>query len=167
MKRGLDRITIAAGRLSKQLGLFSGLICLVLALIMASDVVGRYFLSSPIHWAWELNNYLLLASVFFGGAYTQLVQGHVSIDIVYRRLPRRVQKRVFFLLSVLALSYLCWLDWLVAKQALASFLTHEKSCLEFWPLFPVKFLMPVGVSLLILQLLVQLVGRLVGRSDRE
>jgi len=142
--------------LSNCLGLAAGLLCLLMGLIVAFDVFARYLFRNPFPWAWEVNNCLLLAITFLGGAFTLLIDGHVKVDVIYSRFSFHSQAIVDVCTSVFVLSYLLWFDFLVWGAALKAFRTGETSNLMFWPLFPIKLLLPIGTSLLILVFLVKL-----------
>ncbi len=63
----------------------------LMVIIVFIDVFLRYFLNSPLKGAYEL---VLLAMTLAGGfaiLYTAMQKGHVGVDILSNRLPRRVQ----------------------------------------------------------------------------
>lgn len=66
---------------------------LILAVMVgvALDVVGRYFLDSPISWMFEVTEYALLYVPCLGMAWLARERGHVAIDIVVGNLPPRLQ----------------------------------------------------------------------------
>jgi len=66
--------------------LAAGLVLYIMATISA-DVIGRYFLGSPIGWAIEFAEYALLAIPFLSMAWLVREGGHVKIDLVLNALP--------------------------------------------------------------------------------
>ncbi len=154
--KGITQIIMPFESIIRALGLTCGVICLLIALLVASGVVARYWFNQPLGWTFELNNFMFVAMVFLAAAFTLQGGGHVKIDILYIRLSRRTQLILDLCTSVLALSFLCWLDWLVFSSALHSLSIGETSVLQSWPMFPVRLLLPIGTTLFIIQLLIEM-----------
>ena len=125
---------------------------LIIMSITVYDVVMRYFLNAPTVWAYELAGLLLGPFWLLGGAYVLLHEGHVRLDILYRRLaPRRqaimdlVTYTLFFFYCSLILihgwDYFCF-----------SFIRLEHS-LTMWgpPIWPFKLAIPIAAALILLQ----------------
>lgn len=155
----VSKISKGIDWLSKSCGLLASVLLLLMALFTVLDVIGRYFFLSPLAFVWETNNYLLAATVLLGGAYVLLIDGHVRVDIFYSRLSPRTRAIVdVFMFTLMALPYLAWINWLFIGFALRALREREVSDILLLPLFPIKLLLPIGTSLLILQLLC-VVGR--------
>ena len=58
------------------------------------QVVLRYVFNSGLVWSLEATTYLFAALVLFGMSYGVRTQTHIAVDLVTRRLPRRVEKIV-------------------------------------------------------------------------
>jgi len=125
---------------------------LLVVLVSASNaVVRKLFNVSSNAWL-ELQWYLFGAMFLLTAGYTLLQNGHVRVDILSSKLPRRAQIGIeifgvlFFLLP--ACLTIMWLSW---PMFMDSYLSHEQSTntggLLRWP---VKLLIPVGFLLLVL-----------------
>ena len=66
-------------------------ILLAMMFLTAADVFGRYFLHRPIVGAYELQEYLMVCVVSLTLAYGAVEKGHVVVDILVSRFPRRAQ----------------------------------------------------------------------------
>ena len=55
------------------------------------DVFLRYLFNSPILGSYELTEFMMAILVFGSVAYTMVVKGHVTVDLVITRLPARAQ----------------------------------------------------------------------------
>ena len=141
---------------NEKLGLLCGILAIALALVIAVDIFWRRVLLNPITEPAELNTYLLVACAVLCGGYVLQVGGHVKVDILYSKFSERVKAIVDLITSVFALAYLIWLDWLVCEFAWLSFVSKETSSQAFWPLFPSKVLLPIGVTLFIITLILQM-----------
>lgn len=80
----------------------AALLIIYVMLTIAGDVVGRYFLNSPIGWAIEFAEYALMAIPFLSMAWLVRVGGHVSIDLVLNALHRRMRYILGIVVNLLA-----------------------------------------------------------------
>lgn len=143
--RRIDSCSEITGRLVRWL-------LLVMMLITVYDVVLRYFFNAPTIWAYELCGFLLGPLWLLAGGYVLLHNGHVSLDILYRRLsPRRqaaidlVTYTLFFFYCGLILIYswdYCWFSCI-----------RREHSLTVWgpPIWPLKLCIPIGAMLILLQ----------------
>lgn len=119
--------------------------------ITGYDVVLRYFFNAPTIWAYKLTGLLLGPLWLLSGAYVLLTDGHVRMDVFYRRLtPRKraivdlVMYTLFFFYCIFILIYGCDYFW-------TSFIRQDVSRGLWKPiLWPFKVWVPVGVSLILL-----------------
>lgn len=82
--------TLAA--LNLWMGYAAGALVALSAVILAGEVLARYFLGSPSDWALELCILMLIASTFLAAAYTLAARAHVNIDIIDAALPAGVNR---------------------------------------------------------------------------
>lgn len=147
---GLSRAIDSLGR---RIGRAVSWLVLAMVLISAANAVSRYALNLGSN-AWlEAQWYLFSAVFLLAAAHTLERNEHIRIDILSNRFPRRVQLGIeiagtlLFLLPMAAL--IAWLAWPVF---LDSWTIGERSSdaggLIRWP---VKLLIPVAFSLLVLQ----------------
>ena len=81
----------APNKLAKLAGVISAIgICIAIVLIFF-NVVMRFVVDSPTEWGNEFACYLLLLIGAFGVVYALLLERHIRADILYIRLPQRVQ----------------------------------------------------------------------------
>lgn len=76
-------------------------ILLVSVALNFANIVGRYFLNSPIDWAEEVMLFLMVAIVFLGAVAVSWEGRHIKMDIVIGLLPARL-RQAFELLAALA-----------------------------------------------------------------
>jgi TRAP-type C4-dicarboxylate transport system permease small subunit len=119
------------------------------SLILCSSVFLRYFLKIPTDWQDEMSVFLLVGATFMCAAYVQSQRGHIGIEAVASLLPPLVNRlRLIFcdLVSFLFCSFFSWKSML----------------LLLW--IPYGF-MTLGMTLLSLQLLLQLVAGIVRKEQ--
>lgn len=87
--------------------------CITLVLMMlltCADVVGR-LLGHPVPGAYDLMGFLAAATIAFALAQTTVNRGHISVELVVRRLPLSVQKTIFALVQLFGLTLFCLLAY--------------------------------------------------------
>ncbi len=160
LSRAIDAVNTAIGRSVIW-------ITLIVALISSANAISRKFLHSSSN-AWlELQWYLFGALFLLASGYTLLKNGHVRVDILSQRLPRRWQIAIEIFGVLFFLMPACWLImWLAWPMFWESWVSGEVSSnsggLIRWP---VKLLIPIGFALLIaagISHLIKCIGFLTG-----
>jgi TRAP-type C4-dicarboxylate transport system permease small subunit len=155
----LDRGMAAVNRLVMlpcMLAVFSA------AAILSYSVAARYFFKIPTEWQDETAVFLLIGATFLSSAYVQSFRGHVGVEAIAGLLPPAVNRlRMMFveLLSLAFCGFFAWKSWTLFAEAL-----HEgHSSNSTWgpPLWIPYVLMSTGMSLLTLQLLLEVIRRFV------
>jgi len=134
------------------------------------EVVRRYILGSPTIWVWEINSQLMCFIGAMAGGYALLKDSHVSVDIISNMLPPRVRAVVniitwpfFFVLVGCVIFY-------GAKEAWRAYIVNQHEISTFGsPLFPIKAMIPIGGTLLLIQGIAKLIRDIriaIGKTDR-
>jgi TRAP-type mannitol/chloroaromatic compound transport system permease small subunit len=127
--------------------------------IIVWEVLIRNFLNRPTIWAHELSVMLFGALTILRGGYTLKEKGHVNMDLLYTSLSDRwktIMDIIAFPFLLVFAVVLMWLGW---GFAMDSFNTNEVSITPWAPLvWPVKFLIPLGALLLLLQGIAKLIA---------
>lgn len=145
--------------LSEKSGKIAGLSLAVLIAFVVCAVLARKVFTFPIPGAFEISSmvwgFLLMAAV----AWTMLMGGHVRIDTLVNRFSRRTN--VFLELFLYFFVCLPVLGVLLVKGidlAVSSWLIRETiSSPPYLPLYPLKFTVPMGAFLLLLQCIAKFV----------
>lgn len=152
LSRYIDALNLRVGRVVTWL-------TLVVVLVSATNaVVRKVFNVSSNAWL-ELQWYLFGAIFLLAAGYTFLKNEHVRVDVLSQRFSSRTQAKIEVFGIIFFLFPACGLVlWLSLPFFYESFILKEKSLntggLIRWP---VKLLIPVGFSLLILAALSQLI----------
>ena len=132
----------------------------VTAAILTYSVVTRYFFKSPTDWQDEASVFLLVGATFFSAAYVQAYRGHVGIEAVSSLLPPRVNAVRLLLVDVasaLFCAFFSWKSWTLFHEALREGQTTSSTLAP--PLWIPYSMMAAGMTLLTVQLLVQVAAR--------
>ncbi|WP_408011224.1 TRAP transporter small permease [Pseudalkalibacillus sp. A8] len=101
LERGFTKLEVFFLRLSQ--------VAVVVMMVLTSlDALSRYIFSKSITGAYEVTEmYLMVMLVFLSMSYVQKVDGHIRLDIIFGRLPRKVQNllNIFFYLVAAVLMY--------------------------------------------------------------
>ena len=130
---------------------FSFLIFIMIFLV-SFEVVMRYVFKQPTIWSSEVTQYLFLAIIAFGGCYAMRTNAHVNVDIIQNKFSPRVRAIINLCTYLIIFLFLCFVIWISWKAAMRSFKWGETSSSLFNPpVWPLKFLIPIGAFLLLLQ----------------
>jgi TRAP-type mannitol/chloroaromatic compound transport system permease small subunit len=126
---------------------------LLLAMFLVPyEVVVRYVFNSPTSWSMEMTQFLFCTMVALGGGWVLLKGSHVNVDIIYNRFGIRTRAIISILTSLLVFVFLYLVFRQNLSEALRSLSWRETSA-SGWnpPLYPIKFIIPLGVLFLLLQ----------------
>ncbi|UCG64349.1 MAG: TRAP transporter small permease, partial [Deltaproteobacteria bacterium] len=90
-KKTTNSLTVLYRPLIKLLnGIAMGTVAAMMFLT-ATDVILRYIFNRPISGAYEVIEYMMAILIPFGLAYCALQGGHVSVDLLVSRFPKKIQ----------------------------------------------------------------------------
>ncbi len=123
-----------------------------MVVLIAIEVVLRYFFNKPTTWSWDISIMLMAFITVMGAGYTLLYKGHVSIDVLVTRFSPRVRAIIDLVTSVFFFTGIAVLVWRAIDEAWTSILIREllPTILEP-PLYPIRVATAVGFFLLLLQ----------------
>ena len=130
---------------------------LVASLVLTYSVISRYVMQASTDWQDEAAVFCLVGATFLCGAFVQSMRGHVGIEAIAGLLPKSLnQIRLMFvdLLGSAFCTFFAWKSWTLFYEAWAEHQTTSSSWAP--PLWIPYGLMAAGMTLLSLQLLVQL-----------
>lgn len=136
---------------------FAGVLLIALILLTCYEVLARYALRAPTIWGLEVAEWLNAALFLLAGPLVLRMQGHIVIDVLSVRMPRRVSSAILGVFYVLLLMPSVGLiAYYAAKESWRSWLSDARS-LSAWqaPLWPIQFLVFIGLGLLVLQIAVE------------
>ncbi len=115
------------------------------------EVIMRYVFNMPTIWVHEASYLLFGMQYLLAGAYTLLHGGHVRVDVIYDKLPRRGQvgldiiTAIFFFIFAGALLGTSW-DFFYSSYNM------NETSIETWQIqyWPIKFMMLLGAFLILL-----------------
>lgn len=163
---GYSKIERGVHAVEKVLMYISGVLFMILMLLGAGDVLGRYLINRPIRGTLEISEILMGAIVFLSWAYTQRNEGHVKVDLFIANYSPRLRKIVDFI--TLFLSFILFV--VITKQstviALRCWQEHRVIPTLDIPTAPFHSIVPIGAALLCIELIVQMI-KMISLGRRE
>jgi len=156
--RPLARLIQRVNEAMVVLGMFA---LLIASGVLTYSVVSRYVMKASTDWQDEAAVFCLVGATFLCGAFVQSLRGHVGIEAVAGLLPNalnRLRLMLVDLLGALFCGFFAWKSWTLFHEAWVDKMTTSSSWAP--PLSIPYGLMAAGMTLLTLQLLIQLSARL-------
>jgi TRAP-type C4-dicarboxylate transport system permease small subunit len=148
--------------------LMSSIALVIASVVLTYSVASRYFLHLSTDWQDELSVFLIVGAVFMSSASIQDRRGHVAIEAIVGLLPagvNHVRQIVVDGASFTFCAFFAWKSWLLLDEAWTENFHSEST----WgpPLWIPYSLMTVGMTLLAVQLLMQIALALTPRRSPE
>ncbi|SDS25894.1 TRAP-type C4-dicarboxylate transport system, small permease component [Bradyrhizobium canariense] len=143
-------------------------LALIAACIVLTDsVLGRALFQSPNYWQDEAAVFLLVGATFMTSAYVQGQRGHIGIEAFVGLLPpmaNRIRLWLVDLASLLFCSFFAWKSWTLTRDA---WVDGQVSNSMWSPPLAIPYgLMAVGMTLLCVQILLQIIIPFSGSARR-
>jgi TRAP-type C4-dicarboxylate transport system permease small subunit len=174
-----DRSNLRAGNpfvaaLERWLALCNNIIVVIAAValisacaILSYSVLGRALFHSPNYWQDEAAVFLLVGATFMTSAYVQQQRGHIGIEAFVGLLSPRVNRIRLWLVDVasfLFCAFFAWKSWTLAHEA---WVDGQVSNSMWSPPLAIPYgLMATGMTLLCVQILLQIIIPLSGAARR-
>ncbi|MGC8967201.1 MAG: TRAP transporter small permease subunit [Thermus sp.] len=160
--RSLLALSRAIDALNEGVGRFNVWLVLIVTLLSAGNALMRYAFHYSSNAYLEAQWYLFALIFLWGAGWTLKHNGHVRVDVIYSKLPKRAQLWIdllgtlFFLLPMVGL--VLWLSWPIVLESLKiREMSPDAGGLPRWP---IKLAVPVGLALLGLQGISELIKRI-------
>jgi TRAP-type C4-dicarboxylate transport system permease small subunit len=135
--------------------------------ILTDSVVGRALFQSPNYWQDEAAVFLLVGATFMTSAYVQGQRGHIGIEAFVGLLPPMANRIRLWLVDVASLlfcAFFAWKSWTLTRDA---WVDGQVSNSMWSPPLTIPYgLMAVGMTLLCVQILLQIIIPFSGAARR-
>ncbi|THD46278.1 MAG: TRAP transporter small permease [Bradyrhizobium sp.] len=135
--------------------------------ILSDSVLGRALFHSPNYWQDEAAVFLLVGATFMTSAYVQQQRGHIGIEAFVGLLSPTVNRIRLWLVDVASLlfcAFFAWKSWTLAHEA---WVDGQVSNSMWSPPLAIPYaLMASGMTLLCLQILLQIIIPIFGAARR-
>ena len=129
---------------------------MLLVVLTVADVILRRFFDAPIAGTFELSKLMLGIIVFFTLAYCAVHGGHIVVDVIVSRFPRRAQSSISIIIHLCSVVIMGLISWRLFLHAMkVQDMGEVTAILEVW-LYPFVFLAALGSTLITIVFLIQL-----------
>ena len=146
---------------------FAALALVAACVVLSYSVLGRALFHSPNYWQDEAAVFLLVGATFMTSAYVQSQRGHVSIEAFVGLLSARANAIRLWLVDVASFAFcafFAWKSWTLAHEA---YVDGQVSNSMWSPPLAIPYvLMALGMTLLCVQILLQIIIPLTGGARR-
>ena len=165
---GLSTVGVLLAKVNQGLLVLSMVAMVTTALILTYSVVSRYFFHAPTDWQDEASIFMLVGVTFFCCAYVQSFRGHIGIEALAAILPPKANAvRMFIvdLLSFVFCAFFSWKSWTLWHEAWVDGQTTTSTFAP--PLWIPYSMMAAGMTLLTLQILLQVLARITDKGGAK
>jgi TRAP-type C4-dicarboxylate transport system permease small subunit len=152
---------------NKVIVVFAAVALIAACVILSYSVLGRALFHSPNYWQDEAAVFLLVGATFMTAGYVQQQRGHIGIEAFVGLLSPMVNRARLWLVdlaSLLFCGFFAWKSWTLAHEA---WVDGQVSNSMWSPPLAIPYgLMASGMTLLCVQILLQLVIPLSGPARR-
>ena len=129
----------------------------LLVLLTVADVILRHFFDAPIGGAFEISRLILGIVIFFALAYCAVKGGHIVVDVVVSRFPRRAQSSIGLMIHLFSVVIMGLISWQLFLHTIKLKGVGEVTAIWEIPVYPFVFLAALGSTLLTIVFLIQLI----------
>jgi TRAP-type C4-dicarboxylate transport system permease small subunit len=146
-----------------------GMVSLLLAsAVLTYSVFSRYLFKAATDWQDEVAVFSIVGAVFLAGAWVQSQRGHVGIEALASILPPGVNRVRAIVVDILTLgfcAFFAWKSWTLFHEAWVDNMTTSST---FAPPLTIPYgLMASGMTLLVLQIALQVAGHFAPRRTER
>ncbi|MBN2060570.1 MAG: TRAP transporter small permease [Deltaproteobacteria bacterium] len=130
---------------------------ILMMFLTAADVILRYFFNSPIFFSHEISEFLMVVLVSLGLSYCAIEKGHVSVDVLKGKLPKRWEGIFYCFTSLLTVGFFLLIVWRSFVEIRVLSESGIKSMTLGIPRYPFVGLIGVGFGLFTIVILMDLI----------
>ena len=153
----------------------AGAVCLLMALHVSADLVGRAFFDHPLLGTDEIaTNYYMVALAFLPLAVITRQRGHITVGLFTDWLPKRALLGVEALANFVTLGFVVIVAWTGIGTAIEKTASREmtESSVGYLPIWEARWILALGFALMCVVLVLNLVKDLLalfaaGRNGSE
>jgi len=133
--------------------------------ILFVGVLFRYFLKSPLSWADEVANYLIVWGILIGTAVALRNGHHIQVDVFYDRVSPKMKKIFDTFSSVLGVAF-CSLLLIYSIQLILMYFQTQQTSLQIGiELWKVYLVLPITALMLGYRFIERLIDSMKGEID--
>ncbi len=149
----MKQLSTIIGKSSKILDRLAGMVVMSVMLLVVANVIFRTVFNNPIKGTYEVVGLLTAVAVALGLAHCSLQKGHIAVEFVTDKLPKKMQKAIMIINHFVALILWSSATWYLTKYALTMMAKGLVTPTSEIPVYPFIFLVAFGFLMLSLSIL--------------
>jgi TRAP-type C4-dicarboxylate transport system permease small subunit len=152
--------------ISRGLNIIGGAFLMIMMFLTVANIIGRAIIG-PILGTSEIVGFALVIVVGFGLAYTAVMDGHVTVELLVARFSKRAQAIINIFVSLLGIGTFAVIAWQSTMYGWKQSLLGEYAPVLKFPIPPLRYIFVFGCVVLCLALVMQLFKSIaaVGKSE--
>ena len=155
----MSRLERSVSSITRKINWVAAAAVIAMMLLTCADVILRFF-RHPIPGTYEMVGLLGTIVVSFSLAHTSVMRGHISVEFIIQKLPKRVQIVIDGINSLLGAALFGLITWQSLLYAQNLMHTGEVSMTLQMPIYPFVYGIAIGSMILCLVLLTELLQSL-------
>jgi TRAP-type C4-dicarboxylate transport system permease small subunit len=141
----------------------SSFLFIALTVLIITEIIARSFFNVSTMIADEYSGYFYLASIFLGLGYTFKEDGHIRINILTARLPKKVNRYVDIFAGSITLTLILFILYFSVKMVIESYKYDMVSeTVSETPIYLTQLALPVGLFIFSLAVLAFIIKKIKG-----
>lgn len=154
-------------KVSRFLSAISSVAIIIMMVLMVADAIGRKIVGS-VPGGYYTTLAILIIVLFFSQGYAQMRKSHITVDLVTSKLSKRTQKILSIITTFLGIFFYSIVTWAGFLKALDCTRSKEEWMgAIFFPAWPFRWAIPIGLGVFTLQLIVTLIDEIKKPAGRE
>jgi TRAP-type mannitol/chloroaromatic compound transport system permease small subunit len=164
LKKSIELISL----LNEWIGKLLYPLMLVICIVVFIEIFMRSVFNNPTTWTFETTQFLFIICTFLAAGHLLRDRGHIGVDILYSKFSRKRQVLIDILTFPFFVLFIGSLVFFGFEFALDSLMKFERTGSVWDPVvFPIKFAVPIGGLLLMLQGIVNLIEDILNLRHME
>ncbi|MEX0757806.1 MAG: TRAP transporter small permease [Acidimicrobiia bacterium] len=140
----------------------SGATLLAVLGLTITDITGRSTFNRPMSGTIELTSMALVVIVFLAVAHSEDMGDHITIDLVYEQLGKRLKLVLDIFADLFGIAVLTLLSWQLYHFAVRNLASGAETPVLDWPLWPFVMIGSLGTLGYVAATVMKLILRLLG-----
>jgi TRAP-type C4-dicarboxylate transport system permease small subunit len=154
MKEFLDRLSKQLSRIGMVLSCAA---ILIMTWMIAQNVIMRFVFNRPSEVVEEYSGFLFVFIVFMGLGYVTRLDLHISVPLLFNRLPTNIRKHVNLVTMILNMAVIVVYFIFSIRILVQGFKTGESSVVTLTPLWIPKIFICIGLIIFLFEIINQLI----------
>ena len=162
-KHGGNLFLRAVGWLSSVCGVIAAFLIVAAIGLTCQMLYVRFWLGESTIWQTETVTFMMVGATLIGLPYVQRLRGHVNVDLIPLVLPLGLRKVLAVIVLLASLAVIGMMVWYGFEMFHTAYERNWRTDSVWGPkLWPIYLTVPLGLALLMLQLIADLVATIKG-----